>query len=226
MTKLPRISCIYKIQSIIKTDRIYIGSAKLFNKRVTCHKKSLKSNKHHSKKLQNHYNKYGADDLIYSIIEPVELIDLLHREQFYMDSLNPYFNICKFAGNTLGFKQPQHVKDAVSKSKKGFTLTLEHRKKCSDSLKGRILSEEYKRKIGIKSKERMLGSKQKPRTLEQKIKISQRQIGHEVKQSTRDKLRLANLGKKQSPETIAKKTESMKLYRELKKKLIILHNNS
>jgi hypothetical protein len=52
------ISGIYKIQSIINPERVYIGSAISIRNRWCTHKSELKGNKHHSPKLQNHYNKY------------------------------------------------------------------------------------------------------------------------------------------------------------------------
>ena len=53
------ISGIYKIQSIIKPERCYIGSAVNIQKRWRDHKRELRNNKHSNKKLQNHCNKYG-----------------------------------------------------------------------------------------------------------------------------------------------------------------------
>ena len=55
---------IYKIQSIIKPERYYIGSAINIGSRLKTHFKALRNNLHHSDKLQNHYNKYGAEDYL------------------------------------------------------------------------------------------------------------------------------------------------------------------
>lgn len=87
-----KISGIYKIESKIKSERIYIGSAININRRWIIHLYDLKNNKHHSNKLQNHYNKYGKDDLIFTIIEKCPIFKLLIREQYYMDLKSPYFN--------------------------------------------------------------------------------------------------------------------------------------
>ena len=62
------ISGIYKIQSKIKPERIYIGSAVNMSNRIIKHKQDLKKNIHCNNKLQNHYNKYGLADLIFSIL--------------------------------------------------------------------------------------------------------------------------------------------------------------
>jgi group I intron endonuclease len=97
-------SGIYKIQSSIHPEKIYIGSAVNIDNRRYEHLKKLRRNKHHSIKLQNHYNKYGEYDLIFSTIFECPKENLLIHEQSYIDALDPYFNICKVAGNTLGVK--------------------------------------------------------------------------------------------------------------------------
>jgi len=57
---------------------------------------------HHSLKLQRHYNKYGKNDLIFTIVEECTPEQMLIREQHYLDRCHTYFNICKNAGNCLG----------------------------------------------------------------------------------------------------------------------------
>ena len=63
-----KISGIYKIQSVIKPDRCYIGSGVCIKSRWNRHLCDLRHNRHWSKKLQNHYNKYGESDLQFSIL--------------------------------------------------------------------------------------------------------------------------------------------------------------
>lgn len=72
-------TCIYMIQSNIKSKRCYIGSAVNYNIRKRLHLSQLKNNKHHSIKLQNHYNKYGKDDLIFSTLICCEKEDLIKQ---------------------------------------------------------------------------------------------------------------------------------------------------
>lgn len=57
--ELTSTSGIYQIQSKIKPERIYIGSTINVKKRESIHLGNLKRNKHHSHKLQRHYNKFG-----------------------------------------------------------------------------------------------------------------------------------------------------------------------
>ena len=52
-----KISGIYKIQSKLKPDRIYIGSAVNIRTRWNVHLCNLRNSMHHSKKLQRHFDK-------------------------------------------------------------------------------------------------------------------------------------------------------------------------
>ena len=44
---------------------------------------------------------------------------LLEREQYYIDTLNPQYNIAKVAGSTLGVLQSETTKQSISKALKG-----------------------------------------------------------------------------------------------------------
>lgn len=118
---------IYKISSIAKPTRIYVGSAINFENRKSVHLCELKNKKHGNVKLQRHFNKYGKEDLVFSIIEPVEnREELIQREQFYIDTFLPYFNICPTAGSNLGRKfGPQSLerRQATSKRHRGVKKT-------------------------------------------------------------------------------------------------------
>lgn len=205
MKGLYKISGIYKIQSILKNERYYIGSATNIGKRWSRHLNDLRKNKHGNIKLQNHYNKYGESDLQYSILLGSEISDLVKTEQYFIDTYNPWFNICPIANSVHGRKCSDETKRKMSLKHKGKKLSEEHKKNMSkarkginynpprteeskrlfsEKMKGHFTSEETKKKIGLANK----GRKQ---TIEQK-----------------EKLRLLHLGKKQSPETIAKRIKS------------------
>ena len=58
---------------------------------------------HKNRLLQAHYNEYGRSDLVFEILEGGLLkSELIQREQFYIDTINPYFNICRIAGSGKG----------------------------------------------------------------------------------------------------------------------------
>lgn len=135
------ISGIYQIQSKIKPERIYIGSAMDINQRWKGHLKKLNINIHHSKKLQNHYNKYGKEDLVFSILCTCKKEQLLQFEQYYLDFYRPWFNISKKAGSPLGVKRSEITKEKI-KNNSG-------RKGKPSWNKGKSWSEEAKLKMSI-----------------------------------------------------------------------------
>jgi len=156
-----KICGIYKIESVIKPQKHYVGSAFNIYERWQQHLSLLRRNKHGNSKLQNHYNKYGKDDLVFSIIIECDKEDLIKKEQFYIDGLNPWFNICKIANNCLGVKRsaetckrlglwqkgikhgpmPMWVRIKMSNAAKGKKMSVEVRAKISNTLKGQKLSE-------------------------------------------------------------------------------------
>jgi len=142
---------IYKIKNMIN-GRIYIGSAINFPRRVTQHVSSLNTNKHHSKYLQNSWNKYGEHNFIFGLIEQVEDSgELIVREQYWMDTLNPEYNICPTAGSRLGSKSTAETKARISKNNAkywlGKSIPEDVKKKMSESSKGCAHSKSTKKKI-------------------------------------------------------------------------------
>lgn len=106
-------SGIYKITNTITGD-IYIGSAKNLTKRRCNHFDGLRRKVHHSIHLQRAWDKYGSTAFSFSVIEEmvfpehydIRLIGehLICREQYYIDTLKPTYNILKEAGTRLGAK--------------------------------------------------------------------------------------------------------------------------
>lgn len=140
-----RICGIYKIQSKIKPERIYIGSSCNSSKRWIEHFSLLRNNKHHAISLQRHYNKYGCADLLFSILSGCDKEDLLKTEQFFIDIYSPYFNTCKIAGSTMaGMKHSLNAKIKMSKASKGKPKSEEHRLKISIANKGKPKLEKHK----------------------------------------------------------------------------------
>lgn len=111
---------IYEIRCIL-TNKIYVGSTLNHLKREKDHFNNLKKNKHHNKKLQNAYNKYGSEYFKFTIIEEVsDDENLIEREQHYIDTLEPFFNICKIANSSLGLKRSQETKDKIRDANLGI----------------------------------------------------------------------------------------------------------
>lgn len=113
------VSGIYKIESLCKPERVYIGSAMNIKLRRNGHLSKLRSGKHGNNKLQGHFNKYGEADLVFNIIESCAIDNLLDREQFFINELTPSFNICKTAGSVRGRKHSEISKQKIKDGHKG-----------------------------------------------------------------------------------------------------------
>lgn len=215
---------IYKIQSIIHPDRIYIGSSISIKARWKRHLGALEKGKHNPK-LQNHYNKYGKDDLIFSILLTCEKEELLQIEQGFIDKLDPWFNVLKIAGAPIGYK---HTQESIDKMKKYQSsrppFTEETCKRISDALKGRPHSKEHAKKTGIAQqgeKHRMFGKKH-PKSTTDKMSAAlignTRWLGKKHKPETIEKMKKAQKGRTFTPEAIAKMSVSAKNRKDRKKK--------
>ncbi len=95
-------SGIYKICSIARPEKLYIGSAINIKERWNRHLSELRQERHGNRHLLHHFKKYGENDLVFSLVEYCDPKKLLEREQFYIDLLKPSFNICANAGSRFG----------------------------------------------------------------------------------------------------------------------------
>lgn len=113
-------SGIYQIVNRVN-GHSYIGSAIDISGRFRTHKSSLKRNKHHSIYLQRAWNKYGEDNFEFNTLENCEKEHLIKREQYYLNELNPEYNICKIAGNSMGVKHSKesNLKKSLNHAFKG-----------------------------------------------------------------------------------------------------------
>ncbi len=95
---------IYMIRNKVN-GKFYVGSTKNFTQRKSGHLLGLRKNENRSRKLQRAWNKHGEENFVFEILEEVfKIEDLIPREQFYLDSLNPAYNIRKKAESSLGIK--------------------------------------------------------------------------------------------------------------------------
>lgn len=139
--------CIYKIVNL-KNNKIYIGSAVNFRRRVLEHHRGLRNNKHHSIALQRAWNKYGEENFIWEVLEIIDMVEnLLIREQFYIDVLIPHYNTSKTAGSTLGVKKSKEQRAAMSLRRKGQKYhTLQQIEAIRKAHTGKIVSKETREK--------------------------------------------------------------------------------
>jgi len=110
-------TAIYKI-TVEGSDKIYIGSAKDYAKRMAHHLSELRGNRHRNSHLQRIYDKYGEDSLRFEIVEKCSIDDLLVREQVWIDKYDfaSLINICPKAGNTLGRFHSEETRKLISEN--------------------------------------------------------------------------------------------------------------
>lgn len=239
---MDRQSGIYKIQSKIHPERIYIGSSVNIKKRIWDHKTNLNALCHKNPKLQCHYNKYGLSDLEFSILVECNKEDLIKQEQFFINNHNPWFNVAKIAGNTLGRTCSEETKKKIGDANRGKKRTSEaiermresnlrtDRKGVNNPMYGKHHREEAKKIIS----EKQLGRKPWNTGTKGLIKSWNKGLTKETSENVcrtgqwrKDPIKLANaklklsrwhLGKKLSPESIVKRTATQKLNKEIKLK--------
>jgi len=91
--------------------------------------------------------KYGYSTFSLEILEYCEVKDVISREQYYLNLLQPEYNILENAGNLLGYKHSEESKKKISNSNSGKIHSEETKLKISNIFRGKILSEETKLKI-------------------------------------------------------------------------------
>lgn len=112
-------SGIYQIRNLVTGD-IYVGSATRLLVRKSQHFTTLDKQKHYNIVLQRAWNKYGATNFEFEILEECDPSLLLEREQYYLDTLHPVYNI-----------------SAVAEApRRGVKVTDETKQKLSDALRG------------------------------------------------------------------------------------------
>lgn len=183
--ELEKLHGIYEIRNT-SSNKIYVGSAVNLNSRRRDHTDTLRRGAHHNRHLQRAFNKYGGSSFVFSVLEFVEdKTRLIEREQYYIDTLKPDYNILPTAGSLLGFKFSGESKRKMSESRKGIVMSEETRRKMSAWQIGRINSEEYKRKQRAIQK----GRKGRPHSEEEKRKISESNKGKVIPEEQRQRSR-------------------------------------
>jgi group I intron endonuclease len=191
-----RQSGVYKIRNLIN-ENIYVGSSVNLVGRLRDHRSMLIKNNHHNVHLQNAWNKYGGDAFAFEIIEFCEgvKLTLIAREQHYIDTLNPNYNIARKAYSTLGIKATQETREKISKAtkgkpKKGTPRTEEQKRKMSEMRKGQPSARKGKSYyLDDKTREK-IGSPWRDKTLpiEMKNKMSESRKGKTRSEESKKKI--------------------------------------
>jgi group I intron endonuclease len=124
---------LYKITNLIN-NQCYIGSSCNLVKRYYTHLNHIRTNKQSCTKLVRAVNKYKEDNFKFEIIAECPKEYVLKLEQWFIDNVNPEYNICKIAGNTLGTKRTQETKIKKSTCQKEKWKNTDYRAKHLENL--------------------------------------------------------------------------------------------
>jgi group I intron endonuclease len=144
---------VYEIHNNINGYR-YIGSAVNANRRKINHFSLLRTGKHHTRYLQNSFKKYGEMNFIFGILEDnIPQENLIEREQYWLDTLQPEYNTAKFAGRTTGITPSAETIAKRSIANTGQRRSQETRTRMSIAAMGnkngvgQKISEEHRAKL-------------------------------------------------------------------------------
>lgn len=143
---LDHIPGVYKIHNKV-TNKCYIGSSQKLRRRASGHRKGFRSGNHENPHLRNSWAKYGGPAFEFSILEYCAPEDLITREQYWMDLLQPNYNIARIAGSNAGVKHgpmPKSQREKIGAANKGRVCSPEARKKMSQVRKGVAKSQAFK----------------------------------------------------------------------------------
>jgi len=209
-----KISAIYIITNI-KNEKIYVGQTHDLRKRWNEHKRKLNNNVHVNIHLQRAWNKYGAKNFKFLILEYCDIEQLNEREQHYINiymSKNICYNIASSVlKTTLGLKMSEEARQKISDASKKRPRkphSAETKRKISEAHKGMKASEGMRQKISAINKGKVFSE-------DHKRKISEALKGKTVSQETCHKiseLAKARPRKPHSEGTRQKMSEARKLY--------------
>jgi group I intron endonuclease len=223
MSNHTSVSGIYVIHNS-KNGHIYLGQAQDFNRRWNYHKRQLKGGYHDNDHLQKAWNKYGAKNFQFKVLEYCPVDQLNEREQHFLDvymAKGICYNIARDATAPMRGRSPSaETRKKLSEANKGRTSAMkgkthseETRRKISEAAKGRTRSPEHCQNLS-KAKKGV------PKSEEHKRKLSEVNKGKKHSEETRKKMSESRTGlkfpsrKRVSAEVRAKMSLAQKLWRD------------
>ena len=108
---------IYQIINLVNGKR-YIGSSKDLYYRLSKHIQDLNRDSHVNNYLQNSWSKYGKDSFEYGILEYCKIENKFDREQYYINSLSPEYNLTLNVVANFGHSCTEETKMKISNTLK------------------------------------------------------------------------------------------------------------
>lgn len=226
---------IYKIENSVN-GKIYIGQSRNLKKRLAEHKRKLKNGNHSNTYLQKSWEKHGSENFIFKIIEECIEEKLDEREIYFIKKYKDLTTVYNFKGGGSFGTHSEATKELIREKRKLQIITEEAKQKMRIARRemkppntGKTFSEEHKKKISETLKGRpspmkgRLGyepwNKGIPQREETKFKISESGKGRIVSEETKIKLSKSRVGIRYSEESKKKISDSLKGQKNPKSKL-------
>lgn len=158
---------------------VYVGSSKHVRRRILRHLADLQGRRHSNGFMQRVYDRHGIPS--FKILLECSEIELLQREQEFIDLLRPRLNLSPTAGRNIGHTHTPETLERMSEAgkvawaKRPRSVGADQRRKISEALAGRSFSEETRSKIS----EAKRGVKRSP---EQRAMMSAAKKGRKINQ--------------------------------------------
>lgn len=177
---------VYTITS--PSGKQYVGSAKIFYKRWSSHRRALEMGRHGNKRLDGAFRKYGLERLRFEKLLVCSPEDRVFFEQRAIDILKPAYNQQLFAQTPKGVKQSPETIEKKRLKLIGHPVSAETRAKISAAHKGRKFTDAH-----------LAALKRRPKhSAETRAKISAK-VRAADSPERRAMQRAVNLGRKPSP---------------------------
>ena len=187
---------IYAITCVISGEQ-YVGSSKNVKARWSQHRGELRKDRNRCLVLQRAWNKYGEDAFTFSVLEYVDSIkDLIPREQYYLDTLQPAYNVRTIADRNTGIKwtPEQLANQNTGRIRTAYRHSPEAIEKIRAANAGRKFSEEHRRNLSV-AKSHPSPEARANSSAARKGKVNRALVEASVN---------ARRGKKRPPESVAK----------------------
>jgi group I intron endonuclease len=102
----------------METGKRYVGSSVDIYNRIHEHLHNLRNNKSHNQHWQNSWNKYGEDAFMFCVLEYCDESIRFDREQYYINSLNPEYNLTLNVVANFGHEISIETKQKISNTLK------------------------------------------------------------------------------------------------------------
>lgn len=118
------------------TGKVYVGSSIDIEDRYLAHIGLLRSGRHHSKRFQRAWNKYGESNFAFALVEECDLANLRKCESSWIEYYNSYYEGYNGTTNTgQGTTIPLEVRTKMAKGCKRAGVNPELRRIRSERAK-------------------------------------------------------------------------------------------